>query len=1007
MSSDDARARFARVQSLFLDALERPYPDRRPFLDQACEDDPTLVDDVLALLDAHEEGPLADTPTERPWGGRYPERVGDYRIVRPLGEGGMGAVLLAVREAEGFTQTVALKLLRAGFPHRDLEARLRAERKILARLEHPGIARLIDGGVTDQGQPFFAMEYVKGEDILTWCDARRLDVSGRIRLFMDVCDAVHHAHQQLVIHRDLKPSNILVTAAGRPKLLDFGVAKLLDEEAAEGGQAGLTRTSPWVTPAYASPEQLRGDPVSTLSDVYALGVLLHELLVGLRPYRTEGRSPADLERAMARTGTRKPSQAAVDRGGAAGSDTATGQPDPATRAQLRGTSPERLRRRLEGDLDVILGRAMAHDPGRRYGSAAALAEDLRRHLGGWPVQARPDGFAYRAGKFLGRHRVAMASSVAVVLTVVGGAGTALWQADRARDAARLAEDEAVRARQVTGLVTDLFRLSDPTRTLGDTVTARQLLDEGAARVETELSGQPRLQATLLAEVGRVYRNLGLLARAEELAEQVVQLEASLDSSGAGHARALGTLGEIVAERGRTAEAATHFEQALALPLFQRRNALGTDTLAARLTSALAWEYRSLGRHQEAADLFRRALETQRAALGERDPETARSLMGLASALHDDGRFDEAEALLTEALEPGGAAGRPDPVVASVLANLGMIRRLRQDYRAAEPLLQAALDHRQRLYGPDHPETLSSMDSWGAELYELGRFDEARAVLDDALERALTLLGPVHTSTMSLMEALATVEIERGTFGRALALRDSAIVLKRIARGGDHAGIVYSFVRLTHDAREAGRPDRALEALDSARAMGRRLSDTEGVYRGLMYHEEALLAESEGRHDVADLRFADAARVLSEALRTDHRYRLELERDRALFRLRRGASPDSVVRALARVDSLQRLTRPSPHPRLARTALALGEAWMVAGEAARAADAFRTAEAELAGLPTSHWLRGWARAGQGVAARTLGDVEGSERAEAGLALVARHLGPEAPEFRRLRRWVDGP
>jgi tetratricopeptide (TPR) repeat protein len=734
--------------------------------------------------------------------------------------------------------------------------------------------------------------------------------------------------------------------------------------------------------------------VSTLSDVYALGVLLYELLVGLRPYRAEGRNPIQLERALARERPAPPSRAAVDDGGAGGTDLATGRPDAATRASLRGVAgAERLRRQLAGDLDVIIARALAHDPERRYGSVAALAEDLSRYLNGWPVHAQRDGFSYRASKFVKRHRIAVAAAALGTAAVLVGAATTTWQARRARDAAIRAEAEAGRARQVTALVTDLFRLSDPTRTRGDTVTARQLLDEGTARIERELVGQPTLQATLLDEVAKVYRNLGLLPRAEELGRRVLELREVLDPGSRGHAAALATLGEVVTERGRPQEGVDLYRTALALPGLGA--SADADTLRARVQAGLAWALRDLGRHEEAAQLFREALGAQRPTLGDGSPTTARTLMGLASALHDEGRFDEAEALFAESLLGNPAPDRPEAGVAAALANLGMLRRLRQDYLGAEPMLRTALTFRTTLFGPDHPETLASMDSWGAELLELGRPAEARAVLADARERAIAVSGANHSATVSITEALAWALDDLGDYRVAEALRDSAIATKRRSRGGDHAGIVYSLIRQARGAREAGRIDRAAGILDSARAMGRRLSEEEGVYRALGLHEEAHVASARGDRPLAERAFTDAERLLRERLREDHRYVLAVTRDRALFRLRSGADPDSVVAVLERVEEAQARHRPSPHPERARTALALGEARLAAGDARGAARAFEAAEDALSTIPPAHWLRGAARVGRGLA-------EGRpDWIDAGQRVVEAHLGADAPEARRLR------
>src|SRR5262245_25231519 len=406
--------RWARVDEVFHRALDLTPAERERLLATSYGDDVALQDEVRQLLAAHDAtGPLVRAPDHT----RYPptlEWVGPYRLIRKLGEGGMGVVHLAERSGDGFTQVVARKLIRAGFATAGLEARLAEERRILARLDHPGIARFIDGGSTASGQPYVAIEFVEGADLLHYCADRGLTLPQRLSLFAEVCDAVHYAHQQLVVHRDLKPGNILVTNDGRPKLLDFGLAKVLEDD----GSPDATQTSPWVTPAYASPEQLRRGRISTLTDVYALGVVLYELLTGRRPHDLNGLAPAEMVRVVCESVPAQPS------GVPFGGDV---------------LATDRMRPRIDGDLDVITLKALAKDPQRRYGSACELADDTRRYLAGRPVLARPDSIWYRASKFVARHRASVASAAAVVLLLIAGLAFSVRQAGEARLARERAE----------------------------------------------------------------------------------------------------------------------------------------------------------------------------------------------------------------------------------------------------------------------------------------------------------------------------------------------------------------------------------------------------------------------------------------------------------------------------------------------------------------------------------------------------------------------------------------
>ena len=346
----------------------------------------------------------------------------------------MGLVYLAEREATDFKQTVALKLIRAGFMDPGLEERFRGERRILARLEHPGIARLIDGGVTEAGQPYYAMEFVEGVDVLTWCRERQPDLDQRLHLFRRICEPVRYAHQQLVVHRDLKPSNVMVDESGRVRLLDFGVAKLLDV----GDGEADARTSAWVTPNYAAPEQVRGAGAATPADIYALGVILYEMLTDRLPFDFGSKSPAEIERTLETTVPDRPSDVA----------------------------PQRLRSSLKGDLDVIVLKALAVEPDRRYATVGELSDDIEAYLGGHPIRARPASASYRLSKFVGRNRVAVAAALLVLVSLVSGIGATLWQARTAALERDRAEGEAAKAARVSGLMLDIFRLSDPTETLG-------------------------------------------------------------------------------------------------------------------------------------------------------------------------------------------------------------------------------------------------------------------------------------------------------------------------------------------------------------------------------------------------------------------------------------------------------------------------------------------------------------------------------------------------------------
>ena len=512
----DAMDRWRQVNRVLDIALELPPEERKAFLNHACVGDPSLSVDVERLLHACDraehfleqpapmfavsllEDLVADTETPSD----VDIQVGPYRLVRELGHGGMGAVYLAERADDQFRQRVALKLIRRGMDSQGIR-RFMEERQILASLSHPSIARLLDGGITDDRLPYFAMEYVDGTPIDRYCDARRLSIVARLALFVGVCQTVQYAHRNLVVHRDLKPSNILVTADGQVKLLDFGIAKLLTSQEATAGltQPGLRL----MTPQYASPEQVRGDSISTASDVYALGVLLYELLTGHYPYGRVS-SLHDIEHAVLQQQPVLPSAAVrriLERD--AGSNPVT----PALVSHARHCSVEKLVRALRGDLDTIILRAMSKEPERRYSTAEQLAEDIGRHLAGRPVTARRDTRRYRIQKFVQRHRFSVAAAGAfIVLLVVFSVITAV-QSVRIRAQAERLTLERNNAQHVTRFLTEMFNLSNPIEGKGHALRAREVLDSGAARIERELKNQPAVQAQLMTTVGEAYHGLGL------------------------------------------------------------------------------------------------------------------------------------------------------------------------------------------------------------------------------------------------------------------------------------------------------------------------------------------------------------------------------------------------------------------------------------------------------------------------------------------------------------------
>ena len=684
---------FRRVDGVLREALELPPGEREAFIASACGDDAVLAGEVRDLLGAGLEddgfllpgGALAGAVWEEMTGGRdhrpLPETIGPYRIFDQIGRGGMGTIYLAGRDTNGDHDRVALKVLNDAGWSRDTMLRFDQERAILSSLNHPGIARYLDSGVTGDGRPFLAMEYVEGLPIDRFCDENRLRVEQRLRLFIDTARAVTHAHRAMIVHRDIKPSNILVTAENQVKLLDFGIARILDESPA-AASGGLTRTGLRVlTPEYASPEQMRGELVTTSSDVYQLGLVLYELLTGRRPYRLEGRTATELERVICEQPIVAPSAAVVRAAGSSESpDDRRAAAESA--AHARSSRPDRLRRRLKGDLDTIVKMALRKEPERRYQSVEQLTRDIEHHLEGRPISARKDSVTYRMGKLVRRHPWRLAAGASILALVVALAGMALERQSTENERMRL---EAERSQQVAAFLQGLFDIDQTTPAAGEAVTARELLDRGAGTLEGDLDNQPQLQATLQGLLGEMYRKLGQFDQAQRLLDQALETNRAIFDPD--HPAVLASLvgrARLLADLGRFDEAEASYLGALD---GYRGSPEGLGREAALCRFHLAELYVLTGRYEEAEPLFSSALDGLSSAPDARDAELAASITGLSSLYWSQGRYEEAEPLLIRARAIYEALPRRSTrELAGVLGSLGQIAQRRGDIESAEPLL---------------------------------------------------------------------------------------------------------------------------------------------------------------------------------------------------------------------------------------------------------------------------------------------------------------------------------
>lgn len=855
--------RFREVKEALLRARALASPERAAFLDELEARDPALRREVASLL-AAEERPAAIVETgvvdamaglpASAVGGRMPERIGPYRLREVLGEGGMGVVYRAEQERP-IRREVALKVIRGRFAPDWVVSRFDAERQALALMNHPNIARVYDAGADETGHPWFAMELVPGVPLTDYCDGERLETRARLALFLQLCDAIEHAHQKGVIHRDLKPSNVLVGGHGGErvlKVIDFGIAKALDPGVPVVGD--MTRTGHVVgTPSYMSPEQAGAipAPVDTRSDVYALGVMLYELLCGTRPFEPSGEevSPLEIRRTLGEREPQRPSArlATTERSGEAGERI----------ARTRGTSTARLRRQLSGDLDNIVLMALRREPDRRYASVERFAADVRRHLDGLPVAARPDTWRYRTGKFVRRHSagvtVAAAAAVLLVVFVVAlivQSGRLADERNRAVLAEREARINAARAREeadaakaTAKFLAGLFDGADPDAAGGREVTARELLDRGARQLNAELRGRPALRGRLLVALGEVYVKLADYPRAQALAESAYaalhEVAAPRDED---LAAALDLLSGVAHDRRDMPASAKYAREVVAL---RRRTSPHSVELATSLAD-LAIPLRAMGQYAEAESLLREALDIHRTTVPVDSGEVAWDLNMLGYVLYSRGDLAEAERRFRGALAiQRRTLTAPHSELAATVNNLGGILLARGRPKQAESQFRDALDQYRALYGERHPATGRGYGNLARALADQGRTAEALALFRHSLAAVLAGVEPMSDFVAGALQSLGNARRDLGDFAGADSCLRAALALRR-GNLADRSGREFASVQLSLAELALDRGHGAEAVTLARRAFG---PQTEGLQSD-------------------DLRVADAKRVLGQALVAD-------------------------------------------------------------------------------------------------------------------------------------------
>ena len=820
-----------RVDSILNQSLELRPEDRSAFLDGACAGDQWLRHEVESLLASMDkslgfiERPLhqvAENLTAEPEGPG--SRIQSYKLLRAIGEGGMGRVYLAARADDEYSKQVAIKLLQAGFAQTAaMRLRFRNERQILADLEHPNIARLLDGGTTPNGLPFLVMEYVDGLPIHEYARQKNLTIEQKLKLFVTVCDAVDYAHKHLVVHRDIKPANILVTSAGVPKLLDFGIAKLLD---ADEGSASQTRTvDRLMTPEYSSPEQIAGASITTATDVYALGVVLYELLSGSRPFDLGTMKPAELYQAICERDPEKPS----------------------SRASKANGAGFIAKQRIDSELDNIVLMAMRKEQGRRYRSARELSDDILAYLSGYPVRAKTATLGYRSTKFIRRNRAAVAVATLAIVTLIAFSIGMAALARRARQAQAIAERES-------GFLSSIFAASMPIQARGKQVTARDLLDRGVQRVDRELSAEPQAQATMLQSIGRSYHALGLYDQAKPLLERAYSLrknlfgtadlrtaesaedlatterlqadysdaeklfrealevrERRLGASDSLVAQSLSDLGDCLIRENREPEAEIDLQRALAI--FRRTK----DPLAAETLGYLAAISQHVGRYAESATLLHESSEIFRETQGADSPDYLMTVHNLAGSLIDKGDLLGAEQSERDVLAVRDKVDPDHPDIAYSLNNLGWTLLEEGRWRDAEPFLRRNLEITSKL-GSKSDRIATAQNNWARMLEEKGDYAGARVSYDEALKKMIELHGSGSWQAVRVRMNVGQLKFDSHDYaGAETEFRDVLTVARKLG-GDDHPQVASSSLAVAEVEVVQGRSAEAEPLLRQALAV---------------------------------------------------------------------------------------------------------------------------------------------------------------------------------------------
>lgn len=731
-----------QAQHIFDQAIDLPEEQRMDHVRSQCGDSDELLSLVKELLDAdqptseHNDNTLAvavidaldDLETDK----YLSLELDNYRLIRKIGQGGMGTVFHAERSDDSFHKKVAIKIMRAGFGSDDRERRFVTERQILADLEHPQIARLLDGGTTVDGQPYVVMEYVDGVNIISYADYDKLSIPQRLALFRECCAVVQHAHDHLIVHRDIKPSNLLIDRSGNLKLLDFGIAKMLEVGTDQDQTQHYSRL---LTPSYASPEQVLGKPITTTSDVYSLGVLLYELLAGVKPYNYQSLTPGQFENILLNE-IPKPLHRWFD----PDAEVDLAEFNPEAIAEARGTTPGQLRKTLHGDLNSIVFKAMTSEPQKRYNSAQALSDDIQRYLEQRPVQARPASLAYRTGKLVRRRTAAVVAAAAAVIMVVVFVTMTILQAQRLAVERDAAIEQQQRAESVTNFLVDTYEAFDPASTPGEQITARQILEAGVKRLDEHL--KPELQIDLLMTMGKVYGYLGLYSDAEDLLQRALDIHITIPEANTEvHSQLLYLIARSQLDNAQFQNAIDTIEESM-----QMRDPELPDAILHQASAlmVLARANTNLDHLDEAQQQYELALDLFRETTGEQSQEVATAMSALAGVLEEQGADLEADRLFQQALSMMRQHHPGDhPSIADILLSLANVNRELKRLDMAESYAADSIDMLERIYDQPHPDLAVVLNTMGRIQKDLKNYSAAADYFIRSLEIKRDVLGDDH------------------------------------------------------------------------------------------------------------------------------------------------------------------------------------------------------------------------------------------------------------------------